>query len=280
MIETIISKYPFLCLWLHSSVDVGVSVAIGFVLCVLLIHVDINAFSFERTERREFWSLPADDSGLRAWAADQTGIREVVVTRTEDTVAFRYQSVGFATAFARLSVPWADLGYGPTRMAVFSLEPRVPDVAHTIVLVILMNQVGFLITVFVRSYRSRRRGEPPGFFAGNARAALRAGALFGIAMLLFGGLHDTALRALVDVPSAAQGFWAGIREFGPAARGAIVSALVFAGVHLDPMNNVFYVLVGLLLAWLYHRTRSLLAPMLAHVINNAGALALMMAGYG
>ena len=53
------------------------------------------------------------------------------------------------------------------------------------------------------------------------------------------------------------------------ARAAVASSLLFALVHIDPIVMVPVFAIGMLLAWLYHRTGSLLSSFTAHVIWNA-----------
>jgi membrane protease YdiL (CAAX protease family) len=54
--------------------------------------------------------------------------------------------------------------------------------------------------------------------------------------------------------------------------GAIVSALMFAVVHGVPALLPFYFGVGIILAWLCHRTRSLWPSMALHCLNNGIAV--------
>ena len=51
-------------------------------------------------------------------------------------------------------------------------------------------------------------------------------------------------------------------------RAAVVSAALFAGVHFSVSTMIPIFLIGLVLAWLYLRTRSLLQPYLAHAAWN------------
>ena len=54
----------------------------------------------------------------------------------------------------------------------------------------------------------------------------------------------------------------------------VVSALIFGLIHLNPVQIVFGSLYGLLLGWLFWRTRSLLPSIVVHVVNNATVLML------
>ena len=54
----------------------------------------------------------------------------------------------------------------------------------------------------------------------------------------------------------------------------VVSALIFGLIHLNPVQIVFGSLYGLLLGWLFWRTRSLLPSIVVHVANNTTVLLL------
>jgi membrane protease YdiL (CAAX protease family) len=50
---------------------------------------------------------------------------------------------------------------------------------------------------------------------------------------------------------------------------ALISSVLFASLHINLQAFVPILLMGLLLAWLYQRTGSLLPGTLAHGLNNA-----------
>lgn len=54
----------------------------------------------------------------------------------------------------------------------------------------------------------------------------------------------------------------------------VVSALIFGLIHLNPVQMVFGSLYGLLLGWLFWRTKSLLPSIVVHVANNATVMLL------
>ncbi len=58
-----------------------------------------------------------------------------------------------------------------------------------------------------------------------------------------------------------------------------MSALLFAGAHLSLSGFLSLALVGVVLAWLYERTGSLVAPVAAHGVFNAFSIALIMLIY-
>ena len=55
---------------------------------------------------------------------------------------------------------------------------------------------------------------------------------------------------------------------------AVVSGLLFGLIHGIPLQMIDASIGGMLFAWLYHRYRSLWAPIIAHVINNFMAFSL------
>lgn len=59
--------------------------------------------------------------------------------------------------------------------------------------------------------------------------------------------------------------------------GAVVSSVLFAVAHLNPLLLPAYFLMGMILAGLYIYSRSLLAPMVAHLVNNAVAVGMLVA---
>ncbi len=59
-----------------------------------------------------------------------------------------------------------------------------------------------------------------------------------------------------------------------------VSSLLFAAVHFHPAGLVFYLLYGVILAWLTERTGRVVSPVMAHAVINAGAVFLMVSRPG
>jgi membrane protease YdiL (CAAX protease family) len=56
----------------------------------------------------------------------------------------------------------------------------------------------------------------------------------------------------------------------PARKALVVSALLFAAVHLNPFQFLSAFVLGILLGWVFLKTRSLLPCIFAHALNNAG----------
>jgi membrane protease YdiL (CAAX protease family) len=64
---------------------------------------------------------------------------------------------------------------------------------------------------------------------------------------------------------------AGLRNVG-----VLVSALLFATVHLSPLLFPFYATFGVVMCWLYARTGTLAAPIAAHMTMNGVACAVLL----
>jgi len=83
--------------------------------------------------------------------------------------------------------------------------------------------------------------------------------------------------ALIAAPVAEETFFRGFVFAGVSKRlglrwGAILSALLFALAHIDPGALVPIFFLGLLLVWLYARTRSIWACIFTHFLYNSIAL--------
>jgi len=62
--------------------------------------------------------------------------------------------------------------------------------------------------------------------------------------------------------------YAGIRRFMTPRLAMVAAGLLFAGAHLSPDAMVVITLIGIVLCYLYERTRSLLPGMIAHALHN------------
>ncbi len=59
-----------------------------------------------------------------------------------------------------------------------------------------------------------------------------------------------------------------LQKYNP-TKAILLSALIFGIFHLNPAQIVGAFLIGLLLAWIYYRTRSLIPVILIHILNNS-----------
>src|SRR5690606_4383812 len=49
---------------------------------------------------------------------------------------------------------------------------------------------------------------------------------------------------------------------------SIISAIVFAAIHMDFTHILLYIICGMIFVFLYHKTKRLLTPIIAHVLLN------------
>lgn len=59
-----------------------------------------------------------------------------------------------------------------------------------------------------------------------------------------------------------------LKQYNP-AKAIIISALVFGIIHVNPAQVVSAASIGLLLAWIYYKTASLIPCILIHILNNS-----------
>ncbi len=167
--------------------------------------------------------------------------------------------------------------------------------------------------------RRRRNGEKQrplmALFAGDTGSAIRKGVSAGFAMTVLSMLYTGALQRLLG-PNAVEGqldflenvlnnkpavallvlivaglapmceeiFFRGVifgsaRSAGLSSVGAVLSAVLFATVHLSPILAPFYATFAIVMCWLYTRTGTLAAPIAAHMtLNGVACVALLIAG--
>ncbi|MCS6848522.1 MAG: CPBP family intramembrane glutamic endopeptidase [Anaerolineae bacterium] len=84
----------------------------------------------------------------------------------------------------------------------------------------------------------------------------------------------------IAVPIAEEIFFRGVvyrwlRDKWGVAAGAIVSGIIFGLAHLEPATVIVTILLGIVLALVYERSRSLWPPILIHALNNSFAVLLL-----
>jgi|GEM_PF-6599747 len=191
-------------------------------------------------------------------------------------------------------------GSGGLTHAVFSLFTQ-PIILAAILAGTQLAMAGVGL-INIRRAAHQRNPLPP-LFAGPVRPAILTGVGAGLLLLGLGEVYNIALRAVlgfdppspwnatssalptatkwalllfgcVGAPLAEEIFFRGylfgkFRAAGYARTGIFVSAFFFGAVHFsDPYNVPCICLVGAVLAWVHQRTHSLLAPIVAHALNN------------
>ncbi len=147
-------------------------------------------------------------------------------------------------------------------------------------------------------------------FAGHRLCALLTGVCGGLLLLAIGFAYELVLKSLlahsppspwdasiampmatksvflvfggIGAPVAEEIFFRGyvfgkFQGVGYVGIGLVVSSFLFAIVHFsDPYNVPCIFIYGAILAWMFHKSGSLLAPIMAHAVNNGVAIILMV----
>jgi membrane protease YdiL (CAAX protease family) len=103
------------------------------------------------------------------------------------------------------------------------------------------------------------------------------------------GMNDAALPARVAMCLVVAGvapvceelifrgfLWKAVERSAPPVVAWIATSVLFAAYHLDPMQVLAVLPLGVVLGWLRWRSGSLWAPMIFHVVNNGLALVLSL----
>lgn len=88
--------------------------------------------------------------------------------------------------------------------------------------------------------------------------------LFGVAMVVIGPLIEEFVfrEALFGLLQSRWGYWPGL----------LVSSLIFSAIHQELHGSLSRFVIGLILAFIYHRTNRLSVSWLAHALNNLLAM--------
>lgn len=186
-------------------------------------------------------------------------------------------------------------------MRVKGVENYTPDISFVCYLVQMLPVVAFLM------WRRYKAGLPSGVYFGASRVNLPM-VLWGVVLLLASGVVIepllglfpaepyeaveqalglggwTILSVVVAAPLLEEVLFRGIvfescrERFGSAAA-VFISAFLFGLIHVVPVQVVNAFVVGLILGYVYLRTRSLLSVIILHAINNALAY-ITMAFFG
>jgi membrane protease YdiL (CAAX protease family) len=274
-----------------------------------------NATGFQELTYR-ISKAPADDVKLLEWGRTLPRVETFNIHRNDGALRLRweYRGVTPLPLTAEPDARMRQLGYefqprnSRTGVAGFAHIFRDPI---TLAVVLAGMQLAFGGFALIMRRKARRAGNPlPPLFAGNACLAIGCGIVIGLGLLLFGHLYDAALQAVfhsvpsspwnamgalsataaivllgfgaIGAPLTEELFFRGhvFARFwgqGYAGLGVIVSALLFAGAHFsDPYNMPAILVFGVVLAYAYQRTGSLLTPITAHLVNNGVALTLLL----
>ena len=95
------------------------------------------------------------------------------------------------------------------------------------------------------------------------------------------GIALFAITAVIVAPVAEETFFRGFMLQGIGKRlgytwGTVISSALFALAHISPTNLVPIFILGLMLAWLYNKTKSIWPCIIVHCIYNSIALVFMI----
>ncbi|MBS0266881.1 MAG: CPBP family intramembrane metalloprotease [Planctomycetes bacterium] len=194
---------------------------------------------------------------------------------------------------------------------LISTLPELIKNALTLAVLLAGMQLAFGCIGLVGIHRANLSGHSlPPLFAGARWGDVVTGVLCALVLLVFGYLYGWGLEAVlgkappspwdtanampsatkiifllfggIGAPVAEEIFFRGylfskFKSAGFFWPGLILSSLLFGVVHFsDPYNIPAIFVYGILLAWSFHHSRSLVAPTLAHAINNCTAILLMV----
>ena len=183
--------------------------------------------------------------------------------------------------------------------------------AFTLAAMLAAMQVAFGVLGLHRIRAAAHRGElVASLFSGSPGRALAFGVLGGLGLLAFGFLNHYVVTAVLGhappspwdsaeamppntklvflmfgalgAPIAEEIFFRGylfgkFKRVGYIGFGVVFSSLLFGVVHFSDIYNVPGIcLFGVCLAWMYHRTGSLLTPIAAHMVNNGTVILWMI----
>jgi membrane protease YdiL (CAAX protease family) len=180
-----------------------------------------------------------------------------------------FVAVALYIVLVKYHLPLSSLGLGRGSWVRY-LELGIAAAAAAV----LGNLVGQNVTVFALALAMGR--ERAGEFV--TREEIRA-PIYRILPHVHQGLELLVLVVLIGVivPIGEEIFFRGL-TYGALRRmlrrplAVVLSALFFAGVHFQPVEILPILILGVILAWLYEYTGSLVPGMIAHGMNNLAAL--------
>lgn len=301
----------FAVLSIRAVIDLMLGSLLGITLGLPAYYTAARKVTLEHSTQIVFTELPEDDNQVAAWFKAQPNVINATVSREHKTVIVRYMRNGIFSK--HIHPPWQTFGYGQTVFARWDIRFLTREVFQMFLLVSsLCTPVGFLLIGIWRRRRiAHTEGVRPLFLPGVWRIAVLWGILAGIALFAIGLVHSCLLSAVFGEATAKAGPFVYVPQFGFSSKililaagvlvaptceelffrgviygafatrgrskaGAAVSAALFAVAHMNPVDLAVYVAFGLILAWTYWKTQSLTAPIVAHALNNAIALSLVI----
>jgi membrane protease YdiL (CAAX protease family) len=285
-----------------------VCVGLGSLLCAPILHSQVRCFSEwdlvvgarpAEDAALKAWALA--QPGVVSFVVERRGDRLRLRSEYRGSMSQKPSREDLLAELRRLGYEF--LGMNGGSMGLAGGFQEILTHASTLAAMLAGTQVAFAVVGVNRIRAAVRRGEAVGaLFPGSSTRALAFGALGGLGLLVLGLVNEFVLTALLGhappspwdlseamptqtrlvflvfgglgAPIAEEIFFRAylfgkFRRAGHVGFGIAFSSLLFGGVHFsDPYNVPGICLFGVGLAWLYHRTGSLLTPITAHLVNN------------
>jgi membrane protease YdiL (CAAX protease family) len=289
------------------------AVAVGTLIASPFIASRVRSFN-EMTYR--IGEFPTDDVALQAWALTQPNVVSFQTERRDQELWIRSEYRAFHTQppSLQLVTQMRALGYtfqgmhGGQSGVVSTISELITDPQNLATMLGSM-QLAFAGIGLWRIHTSRNLGLT-GLFPGHNLRAILAGLCGGLLLLSVGFVYRLVLTSLlaqsppspwdasiampmatkavflvfggICAPVAEEIFFRGyvfekFRGAGYVGIGLVVSSFLFAIIHFsDPYNVPCIGIYGAVLSWMFYKSGSLVAPIVAHAVNNGVAIILMV----
>ncbi len=245
--------------WTVSDIGKGMVVVIAFLIAIMILTaVGAVAIALSLLGSEAFLELGPD--GVREYIASDDFVKYLVILSLLGTLVLEGAILFVVWRFsvAKYRCGWEALGFRR-----FNLRDALILILVVLGASVLINYLYAVVVTLIGAESLEPAPLPFDYDPGWASLALLAFVSLIVAPLA----EETFFRGFI---------FAGIGKRFGYAWGAVLSALLFALAHLQLGALVPIFLLGLLLAWLYVRTRSLWACILTHFTYNSLALLFML----
>lgn len=288
---------------LIAAVVLGVLAAAPVIISQVRYYAEMNyVFSKRPADDTHLKAWASAQPGVLAFTVERRGDDLWIRCEYHGSPSQRPPSAQLLAEMRRLGYEFRGMHGGSTGMVSGIRELMMNPLVLAVMLAAM--QVAFGLIGWHRVRVARQRGEAwPAWFPGNHGRAVTVGALGGLGLIAFGEAYTHLLAAWLGhappspwestaampaqakmvlllfgglgAPVAEEIFFRGylfgqFKRAGYVGFGLLFSSVLFGVVHFSDFYNIPAICVfGVVLAWLYHRTGSLLTPITAHVVNNA-----------
>ena len=293
-----------------------VCVVLGVLACVPIINSQVRYFAemnyvlgARPADDTDLKAWAQAQPGVVSFAAERRGDDLCIRSVYRGSLSQKPPPADLMAVFRRLGYEFRGMRGGSMGMTGGFSE--ILTNAFTLAAMLAAMQVAFGGIGLNRISAAARRGEAVAcLFPGNSGRAIAFGALGGLGLLALGLLNQFVLTGLLGrappspwdasaampaqtklvfllfgalgAPIAEEIFFRGylfgkFMRAGYVGFGIVFSSILFGVVHFSDAYNVPSIsLFGVCLAWMYHRTGSLLTPIAAHMVNNGIAIVWMI----